>query len=99
MASMLAGRSRASHLIDAVTLAYTAGAIVLLALARTSAVGAIGVVFAIPLLLRIGVRIVRGLYFAMTGRNLRISATGQILDPPERLGRPSWERRPNVRCS
>jgi len=99
MATMLPGPSRFSHLVDAVTLGYSAAALIVLALVRTSALGAIGVVFAVPLILAAVVRILRGLHFALTGRELRVSPTGQIIGPPVRLGRPSWERRPNVSCS
>lgn len=93
------GPSRLRHLVDAVTLGYSAAAIVVLALARTSALGAIGIIFAVPLIVAAVVRILRGLHFALTGRELRVSPTGEILSPPARLGRPSWERRPDVRCS
>jgi hypothetical protein len=93
---MLPDSSRLSHLVDALTLAYSVGAVIVLALARISALGALGVIFAVPLVLAAVVRILRGLHFALTGRELRVSPAGQILSPPARLGRPSWERQPNV---
>lgn len=96
MAVMGAGPSRFSHLVDAVTLSYSGAALVVLALLRTSAPGAIGSIFAVPLILAAVVRILRGLHFALTGRTARVSSTGQILRPPARLRRPSWELRPNV---
>jgi hypothetical protein len=99
MATTLSGPSRLSHLVDAVTLGYSAGAVIVLVLAHTSAGAAIGVIFAAPLILAAVVRILRGLHFALTGRELRISARGQIQGPPARLGRPSWERPPNASSS
>jgi len=96
---MFPGSSRFSHLVDAVTLAYSVGAIIVLALARTSALGALGVIFGVPVVLAAVVRILRGLHFALTGRELRMSPRGQLLSPPARLGRTSWERRPSVNSS
>ena len=88
-----------SHFIDAAALAESAAALCLLVVARLTAVDAIGIVFAVPLIIAVLVRIARGLYFAATGRTLRLTERGQVIGPPVRLGRPSWERRPNVRCS
>ena len=94
------GPSRWSHLLDAVTLGYSAGALVLLALLRASVLDAVGIIFALPIVIAAVARIVRGLHFAITGHAPRARDwTGAVIDPPARLGRPSWERRPNGRCS
>lgn len=93
---MLPVRSRLSHLLDAVTLGESVSALVILALVHASALDAIGAVFAVPLILAAIGRIWRGVHFALTGRMPRVGAMGRLLDPPARLGRPSWERQPNV---
>ena len=87
MMQFVPGPSRLSHLVDAATLAYSAAAVVVLVLMRASALGALGVVFALPVLLAAGMRIARGLHFALTGRELRLTPTGQTVRPPARLGR------------
>src|SRR6476646_4879066 len=97
MATTPSVSSRFSRMMDAVTLGYSAAAVFVLVFSRTPVVAAISVIFAFPLILAAIGRILRGLHFALTGRSLRLGATGQILRPPARLGRPSWERQPNVK--
>lgn len=85
-------RSRAARFVDALTLAQSVAALMLLAWSRNPALIALGVIFALPLVLAVGARIVRGVYFAATGRELVPPGRVRGERPPARLGKPSWER-------
>jgi hypothetical protein len=84
--------SRTTRFVDALTLAQSVAALVLLAWSRNPALMALGVIFALPLVLAVGARVVRGVYFAATGRELVPPGRGRGERPPARLGKPSWER-------
>ena len=75
------------HFVDAVALAQGIVAATFLALARATIVDAIGIVFACPVLFVGVVRVMRGLYFALTGRQSRLTTIGRSRLPPVRLGR------------
>ena len=84
---MLPARARLRHLVDAISLLESAGAVIVLEMTRGSAIDALGMVFALPLLYAAGVRIVRGLHAGLTGRDRRVDALGRLTGPPARLGR------------
>ena len=88
--------ARLHGLADAASLVQTGAALLVVALTRGTALDAIGIVFAVPILSAAIARIMRRSYFALTGRTL--SASLQAEQPPARLGRAKWERGPNARC-
>jgi len=91
---------RLDRLLGAVTLLVSLAALLYVGLERVSAVSAVGVIFAVPILAVAGQRIARGIAAAVSGSEVHRGRFGEPdATPPERLGRPTWERRPNVRCS
>ena len=85
--------------MDALALTQMAGLIASAAVMRTPGLVALASLFALPLVVAIVRQIMRAVYAARTGIEPRDMVPWESMTPPARLGRPSWQRRPNVRCS
>src|SRR5690349_7436852 len=84
---------RLLRLVDAITLAVSLVAVLQFVFDRASARTALGIVFMVPGLVWALRRIVRGIVVAISGREVSADRFGgESSTPPERLGRPTWER-------
>ena len=85
--------------MDAFALAQVAGVIAIAAVARAPGLVALASLFVLPIVVAIVRQIMQAAHTARTGIEERESVPWESTTPPARLGRPSWERRPNGRCS